>query len=210
MVGELKLLLGRPRLGEVRWRVDDGVTAEQAVITVCMIDRPGALARTAGVLTLNRIPVLSARAYTTTDGFALTRFVVGRAEGTRLDRAGGDIEAAFSGRLALDAAVRAKVVTYRQAGAEAGRLLEVRVLNEDSEHSTVIEVRSPDALGLLYAVTSGISDLDLDIHVAKVDTLASRVVDVFYVRTPAGTKLAEDQASAVATAIGHRVRQLFE
>jgi [protein-PII] uridylyltransferase len=210
MAGEIELLLDRPRPGEMRWRFDEGVTADQAVITICTPDRPGTLARSAGALSLNRISVLSARAYSTSDGMALTRFIVERPDRERLTQMAGDLAAVFSGRLALDARVRNKIRAYRQHRSGVLQGLDVRILNEASRHSTVVEVRAPDALGLLYAVAAGITDLDLSIHVAKIDTLGERVVDVFYTRTLQGEKLSDEQGAEVGTAIEHRIGQLFD
>jgi [protein-PII] uridylyltransferase len=73
----------------------------------------------------------------------------------------------------------------------------------------VVEVRAHDALGLLYAITSALSELDLDIHVAKIDTQGRRVVDVFYVRNAWGAKLGDEQALEVERAIVHRVQRFF-
>ena len=86
---------------------------------------------------------------------------------------------------------------------------EVRVLPDVSEHATVVEVRAGDALGLLYAVTAALSDLDLDIRIAKIDTLGDRVVDVFYVRTSWGAKLGQDHAAEVLLAVTHRTARFF-
>ncbi|MBA2726265.1 MAG: hypothetical protein H0U53_09775, partial [Actinobacteria bacterium] len=87
--------------------------------------------------------------------------------------------------------------------------VEIRSLGEETLHSTVIEVRAVDALGLLYAITKAIEDLDLDIHVAKIDTLGKRVVDVFYVRTLTGEKLDPEQTVEAESAIKHRVARLL-
>ena len=206
MVDEIRLLLKAPGSGEVRYRIDDSSEVGQAVITVCTRDRPGTLARAAGVLALNRISVLRAQAYSTSDGFALERFVARMPEkGTWADFE-RDLVAAYSGRLALEAHVERKARDYRPPGAITPT---VQVINDASDDSTVVEVRSPDALGLLYAITSGLSDLDLDIHVAKIDTLGARVVDVFYVRTLWGTPLDEAQVAEVAHSIEHRVARLL-
>jgi [protein-PII] uridylyltransferase len=106
----------------------------------------------------------------------------------------------------LEAHLEQKAIDYRPTvPVEA----DVRILQDESEHSTVLEVRAPDALGLLYAITSALGELGLDIHVAKIDTLGERVVDVFYVRSLAGAKLDEAQSEAAERAIEHRVRRLF-
>ncbi|MDQ4143470.1 MAG: hypothetical protein M3198_06965, partial [Actinomycetota bacterium] len=206
MVDEIRLLLRAPRPGEVCWRRDETGESEQSVITICATDRPGTLARAAGVLALNRIPVLRAQAYSTSDGFALERFIVGSLAETQWDRFGSDLEAAYGGRLAVDSHVERKARDYRPPGPVEP---EVRIASEASRDSTVIEVRAPDALGLLYALASALTDLDLDIHVAKIDTMASRVVDVFYVRTLWGSPLDVDQIAEVQRSIEHRITRLF-
>ena len=206
MVDEIRLLLQGPRAGDVRWRRDETGETDQSVVTICATDRPGTLARAAGVLALNRIPVLRAQAYSTSHGLALERFVVRSPAETAWDRFGSDLEAAYAGRLAVDSHVERKARDYRPPGSLRP---EVRIAPEASRDSTVIEVRSPDALGLLYGLASALTDLDLDIHVAKIDTLGSRVVDVFYVRTLWGSPLDDEQVAEVERSITHRVRRLF-
>ncbi|MDQ4059338.1 MAG: [protein-PII] uridylyltransferase [Actinomycetota bacterium] len=206
MAEEIKLLLASPRPGETLSRFDDSGEPGHSVLTVCVMDRPGTLARIAGALALNRIDVLGARAYSTSDGVALTRLIVVSPDEVSKAKFTSDLKAAFSGHLALDASMLAKVKDYRSSGAIVP---EVRVLDDASAGSTVVEVRAPDTIGLLYAVAAGLADLELDIHVAKIDTLGDRVVDVFYVRTLWGSKLSERQALEVPRAVLHRTEGLF-
>ena len=202
---EIALLLNPPRPGEVRHRVQTDASG-RALMTVCMNDRPGTLARTAGVLAIHRASVLKAQAFSTTAGLALERFALRPSPTTDWNAVGRDLQAAFSGRLAVDPHIERKALDY----APSERVTcEVRVLADASPHSTLIEVRAPDALGVLYAIAAGISDLDLDIHVAKIDTLGERVVDVFYVRTPSGAKLDEVQAFEVERSITHRIARIY-
>lgn len=191
--------------GEVRTRIGQEELSGRVLLTVCVPDRPGTLARTAGVLALHRVSVLSAQAFSTTAGMALERFVL-EERGSSWDDILETLGAVYSGRLALDAHLERKAADYRPALPIDP---EVRILQDEASHSTVIEVRAPDALGLLYATTAGLSDLDLDIHVAKIDTLGERVVDVFYVRTPWGTKIDDRQAAEVERSIRHRAARLF-
>jgi [protein-PII] uridylyltransferase len=205
MADELGLLLNPPPPGEVRHRVQAD-RPDRALLTVCMNDRPGTLARTAAVLAIHRASVLKAQAFSTTTGLALERLVLRPGPTTKWAAVGRDLKAAFSGRLAVDPHLERKAQDYAPTGPVT---CEVRVLHDASAHSTVIEVRAPDALGVLYAIASGISDLDLDIHVAKIDTLGERVVDVFYVRTPSGDKLDEVQATEVERSIAHRFGRIY-
>ena len=203
---DIRLLLRRPGPGEVAARVEPGVEPGTEVLTVCVADRPGALAKTAGVLAMNLVAVLSAQAFSTTDGFALQRFMVRPRGGAQMGEVMGGLEAAFSGRIALEARLTRKARDYRPPQPVD---VDVRILDEASVHSTVVEVRGPDVLGLLYAIAAGLGDLDLDIHVAKVDTLGTRVVDAFYVRDSDGAPLDPERTAEVRAAIRHRVEALF-
>ncbi len=203
---DVRLLLSPPQPGQVKHRIDAATEVGQVSLTVCVTDRPGTLSRTAGVLALNRVSVLTANAFSTTTGVALQRLVVKPHAEISWDAVADDLAAAYSGRLAIEARLGKKVLDYLPT---TPIVPEVRVLQDESSHSTVVEVRAPDALGLLWAITASLSELDLDIHVAKIDTLGRRVVDVFYVRSSWGTKLNDEQAVEVKHSIQHRVGKLF-
>jgi [protein-PII] uridylyltransferase len=205
LAGELELLAAPLEAGAVRSRVDprpDG----RARVVVCVPDRPGALARTAGVLALHRVSVLRAQAWSTSDGAALQRFLVEPLAAPGWERLRADLEAAWSGRLAVEARLERKARDYR---APAPVVPDVRVLPDESAAATVVEVRAHDALGLLYAVTAALGDLDLDIRTATIDTRGEQVVDAFYVTSPQGAKLTDAQAAELALAVRHRVARLL-
>jgi len=205
LADELELLADPPGPGAVRYRVDAAGNGH-GVVTVCAADRPGTLARTTGVLALHRVSVLRAQAWSTADGLALQRFAVLAPASLRWARLGADLEAAWAGRLAVEARLERKARDYRPSSPVVP---DVRVLADESEHSTVVEVRASDALGLLHAIAAALGDLDLDVRVAKIDTLGDRVVDVFYVRSPWGAKLTDAQADELTLAIRHRTTRLL-
>jgi [protein-PII] uridylyltransferase len=203
---ELALMLPPPEIGDVRHRLDEHPDSRRATLTICTRDRPGTLARTSGVLTLNRLSILRAQAYSTSSGLALQRFIVETDPRPRWDGVLSDLGAAYSGRIALDARLERKARDYLSSPPPD---VDLRVLREASSHSTIVEIRASDALGLLYAVVAGVSDLDFDIHVAKIDTREGHVVDVFYVRTLRGTKLSDDQISELRHSVRHRLERMF-
>ena len=205
MVDDIRLLLQPVKRGALRHRLDQGTETGESALTLCVPDRPGALARTAGVLALHRISVLRAQAFSTTGSVALQRFIAATTSPEAWAAVLADLEAAYSGRLALEARLDRKIRDYGERTPEP----DVRVLQEASEHSTVIEVRTSDAIGLLYGIAAALGDLDLDIHVAKIDTLGARVVDVFYVRDAWGAKLNDEQVAEVRRSIRHRLTRLY-
>lgn len=206
MADELRLLMRSVRQDAIGCRIDPDRLSGQASITLAVADRPGTLARAAGVLTLHRMSVLRANAFASTSGKALQRFEVKAPQDPDWARFEADLEAVFSSRLALEPRLEKKIADYRTGHPIEA---EIRMLGEEALHSTVIEVRALDALGLLYAITRAIEDLDLDIHVAKIDTLGDRVVDVFYVRTLTGGKLDSVQSEEVEASIQHRIKGLL-
>ena len=202
---ELELLADPPGPGGVRYRVDPSGDGH-GLVTVCAADRPGTLARTTGVLALHRVSVLRAHVWSTRAGLALQRFAVQAPATLRWERLGADLDAAWAGRLAVDARLERKARDYRPPSPIEP---DVRVLPDESAHSTVVEVRAGDALGLLHAIAAALGDLDLDVRVAKIDTLGDRVVDTFYVRSPWGAKLSDEQAGELTLAIRHRTTRLL-
>jgi [protein-PII] uridylyltransferase len=62
-------------------------------------------------------------------------------------------------------------------------------------------VRAHDAPGLLHRVGTAIASTGTDITAARVSTLGSEVVDVFFLVDRRGQPLAPDLAEAVAEAV---------
>jgi [protein-PII] uridylyltransferase len=109
-----------------------------------------------------------------------------------VERLRADIELALLGRLALEARLAERARTYRRrrSSAAAPEPPSVQVANEASASSTVIEVRAPDRVGVLYRITKALADIGLDIRHATVQTLGPDVVDTFYVQH-GGAKVVE-------------------
>ncbi len=176
-------------------------------LTVVAPDRPELFGRIAGVLALHDVEVVAAWAHSE-HGRALAVFEV--AGGERVPdwtRLCDQVERALDGRLAVDArlAQRGPRLGRRPRSArpvEPG----VTIDNGQSATSTVLEVRAPDAPGVLYRIVRALADLDLDIRHAKVQTLGDEVVDTFYVRGPGGARVTDpDQARELERAVLHHL-----
>jgi [protein-PII] uridylyltransferase len=175
-------------------RRQHGVVVDGVEVTVVTEDRPGVFARAAGALALAGLDVLAAsatsRGSTAISWFRVESTLGGEVDGDRVRR---DVERAVVGRLSIDARLADRARTYRQSRSRAAAPPEARVIvdNEASETATVLEVRTADALGVLYFVTKALADLDLDIRSAKVQTLGHEVVDTFYVTDAGGKKITD-------------------
>jgi [protein-PII] uridylyltransferase len=175
-----------------RRRIIEGVDDRLTVVTP---DRPGLFSRVAGVLSLNGLTVLEAAVHTDDAGMALEVFRVEPNFGPVVpwDRVTGDVRRALDGHLALEARLAERARVYARPRLLPGVVThpEVIVDNELSHHATVLEVRAPDAMGVLWRITRALHDLDLDITSAKIQTMHSDAVDSFYVRDARGQKVTD-------------------
>jgi [protein-PII] uridylyltransferase len=183
--GHLALLAQRRRIIEA---VDDR-------LTVVFPDRPGMFARVAGVLSLHGLQVLEAAVHTDEHGMALEAFRVEPGFGTTIpwDRVIRDIERALDGRLALEARLAERARVYARPRRLPGLITapEVIVDNALSRSATVIEVRTPDTMGVLWRITRSLHDLDLGVTSAKIQTMGTDAVDSFYVTDAENRKVTD-------------------
>ena len=171
------------------------VVVDGNTLTVVAADRPGLFARVAGTLALHGLDVRSAAA-ASEDGMAVEVFEVERAFDRPPDweRVRQDVTRAVAGRLSVEARLAERVRTYApRRRVSSARPAEPRVLfdHDASSAATVVEVRAPDGIGVLYRITRALADCDLDVRTAKVSTLGHEVVDAFYVTDAEGRKLVD-------------------
>ncbi|HEY4332923.1 MAG TPA: [protein-PII] uridylyltransferase [Ilumatobacteraceae bacterium] len=155
---------------------------------VATVDQRGLFAKIAGTFAVHGIDVVSAEAWTSADGIAVDQFRVPRADSIATDwaRLQHDLRGTVAGTIDVGSRIAQRVRTYsrahRRAIAAAPPRLEVFVTNDASASMTVIDVRAPDAIAVLYRLASALATAGLDIRSAKVATLGHEVVDVFYVQ----------------------------
>src|SRR5204862_3371664 len=113
------------------------------------------------------------------------------------------IEGALRGDLKLPELISQRVVPKGRIKAFAVEP-DVAINNQWSHRYTVVEVTGLDRPGLLYALTTTLSKLNLNITSAHVATFGERVVDVFYVTDLLGDKItsATRQAAIKRALIG--------
>jgi [protein-PII] uridylyltransferase len=80
----------------------------------------------------------------------------------------------------------------------------IRLDNECSSHSTVVEIVALDRPGLLYDISSTFAELGCNIDVGLIDTEGGTATDVFYV-TKQSAKLASDQQRALHDELQRRL-----
>ncbi len=159
-------------------------------ITIVASDRPGILSSLAGMLATHHVSILGGAIHTKASGYAIDVLSVARTDEavSSWDAICGDIAKALDGELTIDE----QVVFGRGSGgtAIATRIPTiVYVDNGSSNRFTKVEVNATDRVGILYAIAKTMASLDLDIHLAQVETLGTTTVDTFFLRRADGSRL---------------------
>jgi [protein-PII] uridylyltransferase len=165
-------------------------------LVVVTRDVPGLFALIAGTLAAHGVNIISAQIATRADGIAIDTFQVN-------DPGGDAVTSAAHFRRVVDA-LRAVLVREQTVEAllerrqRAGRTAadgfsrpKIAIDNRLSDDHTVIEVKCPDRLGLLYLITRTLSAHGLDIASARIATEIDQALDTFYVHDRHGRKVEE-------------------
>lgn len=179
-------------------------------IATCVVaapDRTGLLATVAGALAVHGVEVLSAKGWSSDDGVAVEEFRIERRLGgdPPWARIEADLRGALAGKIDLHERLTERARVYagaaRRVSAAPAAPADVLVDQHASATATLIEVRAPDSVGVLYRVATTIASLGLDIRAALVQTLGHEVVDVFYVCDSDGRRLSNDAGREVHDAV---------
>lgn len=168
-------------------------------------DRPFLLASIAGALAASGMSIHRVEAYANQAGIVLDTFLFEDSDRTlqlnpgELDRLRRLVERAALGRVDV-AHLVAQRPKWRPRHRRVTPLPTVRVDNDASPLSTLVEVVTGDRPGLLYELAMAISRAGCNIEVALLDTQAQQAIDIFYVTHQAG-KLAPARAAALAEAL---------
>jgi [protein-PII] uridylyltransferase len=175
-------------------------------------NHPRLLAALAGACAAAGANISSAHISTTRDGFALDTFLLARDfdldedELRRAARITDTIEKLLKGETRLSD-LMARTGVRRGGPIGAFRVApEVLIDNTLSNELTVVQVSGLDRAGLLYELTSALSDLNLDITSAHVATFGEKAVDVFYVTDLTNKKIADPRRQK---AIEQRLLAIF-
>ncbi len=169
-------------------------------LTITTYDVHGLFSMITGILSANAVNILGAQINTLRNGIALDVLQVNKAYGglltdrSKLRRIEEELVEAISGRLHVDRLVREKCrssILDRKEKPPVPTRIEVD--NNVSDAFTVIDIRTQDRIGLLYDISSTLTQLSLFIHVAKISTRGDEAADIFYVRDIFGQKITDDR-----------------
>jgi [protein-PII] uridylyltransferase len=100
-----------------------------------------------------------------------------------------DLRRALAGECSVDALLAARTGRPGLVRPSTPGPARVTIDNTLSDTHTVVEVKAPDRLGLLYRVTRALAAEGLDIATAKIATDLDHALDTFYVTDRAGRKV---------------------
>ena len=180
------------------------VVLEGRELTVVALNRPGVFSRVAGALALHGVKIIDAVLHTEGRMALDVLRVRGIALEERPAQIVADVESALAGRLALQARLYERARTYGTGRALTARPVEPEVScdNRFAESATVVDVRCPDSIGLLYRISRAMVELDIDIVSAKVQILGADIYGAFYVQEQTGQKVLDpDHISELELAV---------
>ncbi len=157
-------------------------------ITIITKDSDALLSRLCGALSINDLNIHDAKIFTRKDGIVIDNFnvtdfrthqVVNQSKYPKIIR---DIELAVANELQIiNEFNRIKSKWWRLENKFFKRKGTIKIAFEKHDRFTIIDVFSPDRLGLLYQITKKMNELGLSIYFAKINTKADDIVDSFYV-----------------------------
>ena len=159
-------------------------------------NHPRLLALFAGCCAAAGANIIGAQISSTRDGLALDTFLLQRGfsedddENRRTQRIGDTIVKVLKGEARLRTLLEQRRMPEQRIRAFTVEP-EIIISNVLSDQFTVIEVAGLDRPGLLYDLTSEISDLKLDITSAHITTYGEKAVDVFYVTDLTNKKIVD-------------------
>jgi [protein-PII] uridylyltransferase len=167
-------------------------------LVVVTRDVPGLFSLIAGTLAARNINIMSAQIHTRGDGVAIDTFQVNDpigelvTSGAHWQRTLEALRDVLTGEQSVETLLAQRRAATRSAPAPAPA--KITLNNKLSDDYTVVEVKCPDRLGLLYLVTRTLSALSLDIATARIATEIDQAFDSFYVNDAKGRKV-EDPAA---------------
>ena len=186
----------------VRWipRPDRG----HSELWVCTWDRKHLLAKIAGSLAVAHLNILSADIYTRSDNLVFDVFRVcdTNFQAVTNTRDIALVENTLNESLSReDFDFRAALNKAMHRGShQLSQELEfpTRIIIDNDTHPvyTVVDIQTPDRLGLLYNILTGFGEADLNIALSRIATEKGAAIDSFYVTNAQGGKIVEAKSVA--------------
>jgi [protein-PII] uridylyltransferase len=192
-------------------------------LIVSGFDIPGGLAKIAGVISSLDLDILTAGIVTTSSGRTLDIFHIAQSapalvassepqaltDPRRIQRLTDRLHGVLDGNLDVEELIEQRRRQARLAPRPTPSVETCVTAHQDlSDNFTVVEVRAPDQIGLLYLITRTLWQHDVSTQFSKIDSLGTQVIDTFYVENANGGKLSTEKTDAVLSALRQAIGEL--
>ena len=185
-------------------------------VTVITKDFPSLLSRLCGVFSINDANIHDAKIFTRKDSIVIDTFNVSdfrthqKIETDRYQKIRKDLFDVITGLLELGQEfAKMKSRWWRIENKFFKRSGKVKIVFENHEKYTILDIFSPDRLGFLYQVTRKMNELGLMIYFAKISTKGDDIVDSFYVLDRNGKKISPNDYELIITELTSTINQLL-
>jgi [protein-PII] uridylyltransferase len=186
------------------------------VITIITRDSEALLSRMCGALSINDLNIHDAKIFTRKDGIVIDSFNVsdfrtnGTIEEERFPKITNDLHLAVENELQITKEFsQIKSKWWRIENKLFKRKGKIKISFEKHDKYTIIDVYSPDRLGLLYQITKKMNELGLSIYFAKISTKADDVVDSFYILDRNRKKISVDSFELITHELTETIEEML-
>lgn len=179
---------------------DRGYTA----VSICTWDRERLFSHITGSFTAAGLNILNAEILTRNDGVVLDTFCVTDARtGLLANREEREKFEQLLGKILMGGVVDLPGLISKQKrtpspykSIEGERIpITIHLDSVTSDNRTIIDIESEDRVGLLYDITQALTELDLDVSLARILTEKGAAMDTFYVTEQDGSKVLDPERS---------------
>lgn len=191
-------------------------------VIVAAEDAPGTLARITGAISASGLNILAAQILTTGSGRTLDVFQVARSGGApnamsqvsqaplrderRIESLISRIREALTDETSVEEMLRKRMAEKRLGERPTPQVgTAVKIVDDIPGPFSVLEVKAPDRIGLLYDIASTLQKNGVNVHLSKVDSLGTQVIDTFYVEELSGGSLTEQREAELVEALQRAV-----
>jgi [protein-PII] uridylyltransferase len=158
----------------------DSSQAGVVEMSICALDCPGLFSRVVGFLSAKGLNIVNGRIFTGNNGIVIDKIAVSNWEDVWWDGIVNDLEEGLKGIIIDRKPVN---IIRRCIKAESPFDVFIELDNEVSDEFSLIEIFSPDRLGLLYDISDVMYRKGVNIISARINTEAGLAQDLFYVQS---------------------------
>ena len=185
-------------------------------ITIITRDSESLLARLCGSLSISDLNIHGAKIFTRKDGIVIDNFTVTDYRSKKLV----EEEKYISIKKNIYASIlnefhitqelnKIKSRWWRIENKLFKRKNKIEIDFEEYDNYSIIDVHSPDRIGMLYQITNKMNELGLVIYFAKIATKADDIIDAFYVLDRNGNKITDSDHELITLELKLAIEEIL-